>query len=39
MLFRFTPNSIPTVVGSGYEMPFSHVSIPKNAFISVARRT
>ena len=38
MLSRFTPSSIPAVVGSGYEMPFSHASIPKSASISVARR-
>lgn len=39
ILSRFTPSSIPVVVGSGYEMPLCHVSIPKSVSISVARRT
>lgn len=39
MLSRVASGSIPVVVGSGYEMPFSHVAIPKNVAISVARRT
>lgn len=39
ILSQFTSSSIPVVVGSGYEMPFNHVSVPKNVSISVARRT
>jgi hypothetical protein len=39
ILSAFTSSAIPAVVGSGYEMPFSHVVTPKKATISVARRS
>ena len=39
VLSTFTSSAIPAVVGSGYEMLFSHATIPKKATISVARRS
>lgn len=39
LLSLFTSKSIPITVGEGYEMPYSHVTLSKNANISLARRS